>query len=121
MKKNIFLWIAAILSVLIVGKLVFTRKKAETPKPSTVQAKQGPGPEATQPVSPTYKDYKSIQEKKRVELLRKAEIASLKKSIASDQNALRELEKKGAGIDLYKFTENSLQKRKDRLKQLLSV
>jgi hypothetical protein len=63
----------------------------------------------------TQKTTKEIYEKMRVD-----EIKSLKESIVNDKKLLKKIEDSGTGIEDYKFIQQNLKKRIDRLKLLES-
>lgn len=92
--------------------------------PTQKQPTTSPEPDYFDSAKATERDQKHFQEITRQtniqiqKQMRQEEIASLKESIKNDQALLKKIEESGSGIEDYKYIEENLKKRIQRLRQL---
>ena len=100
------------------------RPAGETKAIDTVQPTASPEPDYFDSAKASERDQKHFQEitrKTNIQIqkqMRQEEITSLKESIENDKALLKKIEESGSGIEDYKYIEQNLKKRIQRLRQL---
>jgi len=96
-----------------------------TQSADTVSPSKSPEPtdyfEAAKSTDRDQKHFQEITRKTNIQIqkqMRQEEIASLKESIENDRALLKKIEESGSGIEDYKYIEQNLKKRIQRLRQL---